>query len=432
MRRLLVLALILGWGSLALALNQTPLPDVAPKPGWDTLPPVRVSAADWPWWRGPQYDNVAPADQTSPLAWSDTSNVIWRTRLPGVGHSSPSVMGDRIYLTSGLKTKENATVWLFGLDRATGKTLWQTELYKGAPPKMHPDNSVASATPACDGKKIFVPLQTDQNMELVAVGVDGRIAWRRTVAPYNTLQGYSASLTFYKSAVLVPVEGPKGCYLTAFHRETGEIVWRKSIRAAIESYAPVVFGRSRDANSFCWSAAQARAVTIPRTAICCGNAAVRRGRAWRPPFRMATASMRRADIPVGFSLRCGPTVGGTCRKAICAGLRTPRSAMCLRRCWTRDCFTRSQTRDCCGVMSCERRVRGTGVEGVFYSSPVIVGNRLYLFDRKGNGYVFPVGREGGEPSISTLPSGVFATPVIVAGRMYLRTLGDFYCIGGTR
>lgn len=434
MRRLLVLALILGWGSLALALNQTPLPDIAPKPGWDTLPPVRFSAADWPWWRGPLYDNVAPADQMPPLAWSDTSNVIWRTRLPGVGHSSPSVMGDRIYLTSGLKTKENATVWLFGLDRATGKTLWQTELYKGAPPKMHPDNSVASATPACDGQKIFVPLQTDQNIELVAVGVDGRIAWRRTVAPYNTLQGYSASLTFYKSAVLVPVEGPKGCYLTAFHRETGEIVWRKSIRAAIESYAPVVVrkvagreqlllvggtstrGYDPENGELLWECS-GPARTCVATAVSDGDSVYATG-GYPGRLFIAVQADGRGDVSKShLRWSSDAKVGYVPSPVLDKGLLYAVADQGLLRCY--DAAS--------GRVLWERDLKAS-----FYSSPVIVGNRLYLFDRKGNGYVFPVGREGGEPSISTLPSGVFATPVIVAGRMYLRTLGDFYCIGGTR
>jgi len=50
------------------------LPDVAPKAGWDTLPPPAVSADDWPWWRGPKLDNIAPQGQKPPVAWSETQN----------------------------------------------------------------------------------------------------------------------------------------------------------------------------------------------------------------------------------------------------------------------------------------------------------------------------------------------------------------------
>jgi outer membrane protein assembly factor BamB len=65
----------------------------------------------------------------------------------------------------------------------------------------------------------------------------------------------------------------------------------------------------------------------------------------------------------------------------------------------------------------------------FYSSPTLANGHLYLFDRKGGGYVVPVGRSFGGVVTNTLPSGVFATPVILKSRIYLRTLGDFYCFG---
>ena len=64
----------------------------------------------------------------------------------------------------------------------------------------------------------------------------------------------------------------------------------------------------------------------------------------------------------------------------------------------------------------------------FYSSPVLVGERIYLFDREGSGYVFKTGREFKRLATNTLPDGVFATPVILGSRIYLRTLRDLYCL----
>jgi outer membrane protein assembly factor BamB len=65
----------------------------------------------------------------------------------------------------------------------------------------------------------------------------------------------------------------------------------------------------------------------------------------------------------------------------------------------------------------------------FYSSPVIVGDRIYVFDRKGGGYVMKTGRQAALLATNALPHGMFATPVILGGRIYLRTLGDFFCVG---
>jgi hypothetical protein len=65
----------------------------------------------------------------------------------------------------------------------------------------------------------------------------------------------------------------------------------------------------------------------------------------------------------------------------------------------------------------------------FYSSPLLAGRALYVFDRKGKGYVMGAGREAGAVVTNELSSGVFATPVVLDGCLYVRTLGDFYCIG---
>jgi outer membrane protein assembly factor BamB len=64
-----------------------------------------------------------------------------------------------------------------------------------------------------------------------------------------------------------------------------------------------------------------------------------------------------------------------------------------------------------------------------YSSPVVADGKLYLFDRAGNGYIVPTGDTLGAITTNTLPEGMCATPVFKEGRMYLRTLGNIYCIG---
>ena len=57
---------------------------------------------DWPYWRGPAADGMAVGD--APLHWSDTQNVRWKTDIPGRGSSSPVIWGDRIFVTTAVKT----------------------------------------------------------------------------------------------------------------------------------------------------------------------------------------------------------------------------------------------------------------------------------------------------------------------------------------
>jgi len=87
-----------------------------------------------------------------------------------------------------------------------------------------------------------------------------------------------------------------------------------------------------------------------------------------------------------------------------------------------------------GLMRCYDTTKGNVVwehaaKAPFYSSPVLVGDRIYVFDREGKGYVLKTGRQFALLATNELPAGAFATPVILDGRIYLRTLKDFYCLG---
>ena len=87
-----------------------------------------------------------------------------------------------------------------------------------------------------------------------------------------------------------------------------------------------------------------------------------------------------------------------------------------------------------GLMRCYDAATGAVVwerdlAAPFYSSPVLVGKRVYVFDRKGKGYVLAAGREFQLLATNSLSDGAFATPVILDGRIYLRSMGDFYCLG---
>src|SRR6266550_179092 len=82
-----------------------------------------VLAANWPAWRGPEGNGVAP-DTNLPLRWSEKENVRWRVELPGPGNSSPIVWGNRVFVAQAVKAENRRTVMCF--DRASGKLLWQS------------------------------------------------------------------------------------------------------------------------------------------------------------------------------------------------------------------------------------------------------------------------------------------------------------------
>ena len=142
---------------------------------FDTATPsAHDSPADryWPQWRGPHADGTSPTADP-PIEWSETTNVRWKIELPGRGHSSPIVWGDRVFVTTavpvnvtgdaqhaprgGLQPRGGHQFKIMALDRATGRTVWERTAREAEPHEAgHPENSSwASSSPFTDCESIF-------------------------------------------------------------------------------------------------------------------------------------------------------------------------------------------------------------------------------------------------------------------------------------
>src|SRR5262245_17480995 len=80
-------------------------------------------AADWPWWRGPTRDGVAAPGQQPPFEWSENSNIVWHSPIPGRGHGSPIVVGDQVVLATADLERDRQLVLCF--DRNRGDKRWE-------------------------------------------------------------------------------------------------------------------------------------------------------------------------------------------------------------------------------------------------------------------------------------------------------------------
>ncbi len=195
---------------------------------------LELKSTDWPMWRGPNADGVATGPAV-PTHWTETENVAWKVKIPGRGHSSPIIVGDRIYLETADEQQQVQSVLC--LDRKDGKLLWQQTLFEGNfDSAVHRENTQASSTLACDGQRLYALFLNDRKVWAVALDLDGQQQWRTEVGTFASKFGYSASPTLYKSLVLLAADHDQGGYLAALNRSSGEIVWRKS-RPAKASYA---------------------------------------------------------------------------------------------------------------------------------------------------------------------------------------------------
>ena len=158
-----------------------------------------ASAEEWPAWRGPRGDGTS-LESKVPIQWSRTDNIAWKTPIPGIGHSSPIVHGDRVFVTSCL-VKERQRL-LLCLDRKTGKILWQKVVVTAPLEMKHSLNSYASSTPATDGKRIWVTFLEKSNIVAACYDCEGQELWRVSPGAFQSVNGFCSSPIPYKDMLI--------------------------------------------------------------------------------------------------------------------------------------------------------------------------------------------------------------------------------------
>ncbi|HET9368875.1 MAG TPA: PQQ-binding-like beta-propeller repeat protein [Vicinamibacterales bacterium] len=231
---------------------------------------ISAHARDWPSFRGPSSSGVAAG--APPTSWNvkNGDRVAWRTAIPGLGHSSPIVWQDRVFVSTAVAmtgsdvslAKGDSSVagidsatdtgeheWrLYAIDRASGRIAWQTVAHRGPPRiKRHVKASHASATPATNGQ-VIVALMGSEG--LFAFDMNGRPLWRTDLGLMDTglvddptyQWGPASSPVIFENRVLVQNDRHRDSFLAAYDLATGKEVWR-SMRDEMPSWATPLVAR---------------------------------------------------------------------------------------------------------------------------------------------------------------------------------------------
>lgn len=183
-----------------------------------------LSAPDWPRWRGPTGDGQADPAQKVPEKWSDSEKVVWRTPLRGRGHSSPTVVGDRIFLTTADTAAQEQLVLC--LDRESGRELWATVVHRGnLDSGNHRLSSPAASSVTWDGERAFINFPNAKGIHTSALDASGRILWQRRIGDFVMHQGFGSSPVVHGGVVLVSADHRGGGVIKGLDRRTGEVVW---------------------------------------------------------------------------------------------------------------------------------------------------------------------------------------------------------------
>lgn len=211
-----------------------------------------VDAGNWPSFRGPNGTGLGSG--SPPIRWNVETgdNVKWKTPIPGLAHSSPIVWGDRVYVTTAVYAKGDASLatgWLGGggesasdegewewrliaLEKSSGKVIWDQTAHKGAPRfKRHIKSTHANSTPCTDGKHVVAFFGSEG---LHCYDVEGKLLWKKDFGPLNaapgddqTLEwGFGNSPIIHEGKVIVQCDAVGNAFVAAFDIRDGRELFR--------------------------------------------------------------------------------------------------------------------------------------------------------------------------------------------------------------
>jgi hypothetical protein len=180
-------------------------------------------AENWPGWRGPRGDGSS-IEKNLPTQWGPDKNILWKTEIPGMGHSSPIVWENRLFIASSLADKQQRL--LLCLDALSGKILWQQVVLESPLEKIHNENSFASGTPATDGQKVYVAFLDGKSIAIAAYDFTGKQVWLSRLDALLGQWGFATSPVVYNGQVILNSDSRAGSFLVSLSCTDGRTLWK--------------------------------------------------------------------------------------------------------------------------------------------------------------------------------------------------------------
>lgn len=196
---------------------------------------THLAAEDWPQFRGPRGDGHS-GETDAPTSWSETENIAWRTPIPGLGWSSPVILGNRVWLTTAIDGGKSLRAMSF--DKASGRVVVDVEVFhKENPGSVHSKNSHASPTPILEPGRVYVHFGAHGT---ACLDETGKTIWK-TELHYAHGHGPAGSPIVHGGLLLLTCDGTDIQFVVALDKATGEVRWKTSRSGRMAYSTPAVF-----------------------------------------------------------------------------------------------------------------------------------------------------------------------------------------------
>jgi outer membrane protein assembly factor BamB len=425
------------------------------------------SQPHWPTFRGPQAGGVAES-QNPPTHWSvpNNQNVRWKTPIPGLGHSSPVVWGERLFVTTAVSDRAAPLEvglsgdirsvdervphrWqVFCLSTRDGRILWQRTVREGIPTfKRHPKSSHANPTPATDGSRVVVFFGSEG---LFCFDLEGRPLWDKNFGPLDSgffefpraQWGFASSPVLHAGAVLVQCDAQPNSFLAALDARDGRQLWRTPRQDVPAWSTPTVVrhaGRTQVVvNGFrhiggydfhtgreLWRLDGGGDIPVPTPIFAHGLIFITGAHGPRDPiYAIRAEATGDISLPEGqrtnaFIVWSTPRGGNYMQTPIVVGDHL----YCCSDAGVLACYD-ART----GQQLYRERLGGGGAGG-FTASPVAAAGRLYCTSERGTVYVVRAGERFEVLATNALGETCLATPAVADDALFFRTRHHVVAIG---
>ena len=417
--------------------------------------------SNWPSWRGVTGNGVAPDSSNPPKEWSEEKNIFWKIKLPGLGHSTPVIWQDKIFLTSAIPfgevteppiydnapgSHDNSPVAqkhkfvVLCIDKKTGETIWSTKCNELFPHEGgHKSGSLASASPVTDGKQVIAYFGSHGLYSIDCQS--GKIIWKRDLGKMATKHGHGegSSPVLKGNTIIINWDHEKESAIYAINKNTGKNIWKVD-RKEVTSWSTPIIVKSGEKNQVIVSSTQRiRGYDMNNGKViweCSGmsNNVVASPVSENEKVYLGCSYDKRAMIAIDIKEAKGD-ITDTDHVMWSTNKRTPYVPSPLLYKGTLYYLSHYQ-----GILSVTHAESGKTKAGPFrisalrdiYSSPVGAGDHIYITSREGLTIVLSHNDEPEPVAFNKLDDSFSASAAISGNQIFLRGEKFLYCIGSKK